>query len=66
MPLPSEDPQLWAIAVRLEDLQAPFGKLLSEMGAEWLRSGHILQLEEKWGIAPSPYLVEMRHRLGGA
>ena len=66
MPLPSEDPQLWAIAVRLEDLQAPFGKLLSEMGAEWLRSGHILQLEEKWGIAPSPYLVEMRRRLGGA
>lgn len=63
MPLPSEDPQLWAIAVRLADLQAPFGKLLSEISTAWLRSGRILDLEKKWGIAPSPYLVEMQRKL---
>lgn len=63
MPLPSEDPQLWAIGVRQADLQAPFGKLLSEMGTGWLRTGRILELERKWGIEPSPYLVEMQRKL---
>lgn len=63
MPLPSEDPQLWAIGVRLGDLTEPFGKLLSQMGTEWLRSGHVLALEKKWGIEPSPYLIEMQRKL---
>lgn len=63
MPLPSEDPQLWAIGVRQADLQAPFGKLLSDMNRAWLRSGHILDLEKKWGIEPSPYLIEMQRKL---
>src|SRR5262249_1069747 len=30
MPLVSEDPQLWAIGVRLGDLDAPFGELLKK------------------------------------
>jgi polar amino acid transport system substrate-binding protein len=63
MPLPSEDPQLWAIGVRQADLTAPFGMLLSQMCTEWLRSGHILALEKKWGIEPSPYLIEMQRKL---
>lgn len=63
MPLASEDPQLWAIAVRQADLQAPFGKLLSEMSAAWLKAGRILELEKKWGIEPSPYLIEMQRKL---
>ena len=63
MPLPSEDPQLWAIGVRQADLHAPFGQLVSGMCTEWLRSGHILALEKKWGIEPSPYLVEMQRKL---
>ena len=58
MPLPSEDPQLWAIGVRLEDLNAPFGKLLQDMSKEWQRTGHLLELEKKWGMKPSPYLEE--------
>jgi polar amino acid transport system substrate-binding protein len=65
MPLPSEDQQPWAIGIRLEDVSAPFGKLLSEISTEWLHSGHILELESKWGVAPSPYLVEMRRKLSG-
>ncbi len=63
MPLVSEDPQLWAIGVRQTDLQAPFGKLLSEIGTGWLKDGRILALEKKWGIAPSPYLIEMQKKL---
>lgn len=63
MPVPSEDPQLWAIAVRQADLRGPFGMLLSEMSAGWLKSGRILELERKWQIEPSPYLVEMQKKL---
>jgi len=63
MPLASEDPQLWAIGVRLEDLDSPFGKLLTEMSKGWLKSGHIIDLEKKWGIKPSPYLQEMKQKL---
>ena len=65
IPLPSEDQQPWAIGVRLEDVSAPFGKLLSEITTDWLRSGHILDLERTWGITPSPYLVEMQRKLSG-
>ena len=63
MPLPSEDPQLWAIGVRQADLTAPFGTLLSQLSTEWLKTGHILALEKKWGIEPSPYLEDMQKKL---
>jgi polar amino acid transport system substrate-binding protein len=63
MPLPSEDPQPWAIGVRLADLHSPFGQLLSQMCTEWLKTGHILALEKKWGIQPSPYLEDMQKKL---
>ena len=65
MPLPSEDPQLWAMAVRLDDLDGPFGKLLSQMSTTWLKGGHIIALEAKWGIKPSPYLQDMKQKLAG-
>lgn len=63
MPLPSEDPQLWAIGVRLDDLDAPFGKLLKDMSVDWHKSGHLVALEKKWGIETSPYLVETQKKL---
>jgi len=66
MPLVSEDPQLWAIGVRLTDLDAPFGKLIKEMSVEWHKSGKLLELEKKWGIKPSPYLIEQNKKLRGS
>ncbi|MBI3506621.1 MAG: transporter substrate-binding domain-containing protein [Proteobacteria bacterium] len=63
MPLVSEDPQLWAIGVRLGDLDAPFGKLLKEMSIAWHKSGRLLELERKWGIKQSPYLIEQNRKL---
>jgi polar amino acid transport system substrate-binding protein len=63
MPLASEDPQLWAIGVRLGDLDAPFGKLLKEMSIDWHKSGRLLELERKWGIKQSPYLIEQNLKL---
>jgi polar amino acid transport system substrate-binding protein len=66
MPLVSEDPQLWAIGVRLEDLDAPFGKILKEMSIDWHKSGRLIALEKKWGIKSSPYLIEMHEKLKGS
>jgi polar amino acid transport system substrate-binding protein len=65
MPLTSEDPQLWAIGVRLEDLDGPFGKLVKEMSVDWHKSGKLLALETKWGIKQSPYLIETNKKLKG-
>ncbi len=66
MPLVSEDPQLWAIGIRLEDMDAPFGKLLKEMSVDWHKSGKLLELETKWGIKQSPYLIETNKKLKSA
>ena len=63
MPLQSEDPQLWAIGVRLDDVASPFGVMLHDMSVDWHKSGRLLELEKKWGIAPSPYLVETHDKL---
>jgi polar amino acid transport system substrate-binding protein len=59
MPLASEDPQLWAMGVRLDDLNAPFGAFLKQLSVDWHKGGKLLELEKKWGIKQSPYLVEM-------
>lgn len=65
MPLESEDPQFWAVAVRLADLDGPFGDLLKEISVEWHQTGKLIELEEEWGIAPSPYLQEKHQELAG-
>jgi len=59
MPLVSEDPAPWGIAVRLEDLNTPFGKLMHDMSVEWHKTGRLLEMEKKWGIKESPFLREM-------
>ncbi|HTZ37878.1 MAG TPA: transporter substrate-binding domain-containing protein [Stellaceae bacterium] len=59
MPLPSEDPQKWAIGVRLDDLNGPFGEFMKKTSEEWHRTGYLVDEEKKWGIKPSPYLAEM-------
>jgi polar amino acid transport system substrate-binding protein len=66
MPLVSEDPQLWAVGIRLEDMDGPFGKLVKDMSVDWHKSGKLLELERKWGIKQSPYLIEMNQKLKSA
>ena len=48
MPFASEDPQLWALGVRLDDLNAPFGQMLKQLSLDWHKSGKLLELEKKW------------------
>jgi polar amino acid transport system substrate-binding protein len=49
----------WAAAVRLDDLNAPFGKLLAETIVDWHRSGMIADLEKKWGIPQTKWVADM-------
>jgi polar amino acid transport system substrate-binding protein len=64
MPLASEDPQKWAIGIRLGDLDGPFGEFMKKTSEEWHRTGYLIDLEKKWGIKPSPYLAEMHAKYG--
>lgn len=63
MPLPTEDPAVWAIGVRLEDLDAPFGLIVKGKAADWHRTGWLLEREAHWGIQRSPFLAEMHEAL---
>ena len=66
MPLPSEDPQLWAMGIRQADMNAPFGEFLKKTSVDWHKSGKLLELEKKWGIKENPYLKEMNAKLKGS
>ena len=65
MPLQREDPQLWAIGIRLEDMDGPFGKLMKDIVDRMAQEGTLVELEKKWGIKPSPFLQEMHNKLKG-
>ena len=62
MPLPTEDPQLWAIGIRQADMNAPFGEFLKKLTVDWHKSGKLLELEKKWGIKENPFLIEMNQK----
>lgn len=66
MPFVSEDPQPWGIAVRLDDLDKPLGNFIKDVSVDWHRSGRLLELEKKWGIQASPFLVDMNKKLKGS
>jgi polar amino acid transport system substrate-binding protein len=66
MPLPSEDPQLWAIGIRQADLNSAFGEFLKKTSVEWHKTGKLLELEKKWGIKENPFLKEMNQKFKGS
>lgn len=41
-------PLPWGLAVRTEDKDAPWGKFMSEISAEWLKSGKLVAWEKQW------------------
>ena len=63
MVLPTEDFSLWAVGVRLDDLDGPFGRFMSGVVYQWLRSGKLLDIEKEWGVNASPYLVQQQNEL---
>ncbi|CUI32510.1 transporter substrate-binding domain-containing protein [Cognatishimia activa] len=61
MPMETENPSVWAIAVPLEDLDAPFGETMREIVADWHKSGFLIARNMANGIANSPFLVEQHN-----
>ncbi len=59
-PLPVEDEVGWNIAVPLAERDGPYGKFINSMLVEWHKSGRLIELEKKWGLAlPSPLIQKL-------
>ncbi len=53
----------WAIGVRTEDKDAPFGQLISAAVTDWHKSGKLLALEQKWLGVNTKWLLEKHEAL---
>ena len=51
-------PVPWGIAVKIEELQGPWGKFMSETVSDWLKSGKLAELEKKWVGGNTAWLTE--------
>ncbi len=60
MPLNSEDDNPWALAVPKAEANCVFGRFMSGMQYYWLQSGKLIELEKKWGIQPTKFLVDKK------
>ena len=60
MPLPTIDDAPWGLAVQLGETN--FHNLMGEMITEWHKSGRILELETKWGVANTPFAQAMHEK----
>jgi polar amino acid transport system substrate-binding protein len=57
MPLPTIDDAPWGVAVKKGE--PAFAALMSGMVAQWHLSGRIIELEEKYGLEPTPFTQKM-------
>lgn len=57
MPLPTIDDAPWGLAVKLGETR--FHDMMSDMIKGWHKSGRILALETKWGVANTPFAKAM-------
>jgi polar amino acid transport system substrate-binding protein len=55
-------PLPWGIAVRLEDKDQPFAKLVSEAISEWHKTGSLVALEKKWLGTNTQWLLDAQKR----
>jgi polar amino acid transport system substrate-binding protein len=59
MPLESINVEPWGLAVKLEELNGPWGQFMANTVKDWHKSGTLIALEKKWKIPPSPFLKKM-------
>ena len=50
----------WALAVPIEERDARFGAFVSDVVEDWLRTGYILELQTKWGLSKTKFLIEQQ------
>ena len=62
MPLQTEDDNPWALAVPIAEKDCMFGHFMSGMTYNWHQSGKLIELEKKWGIQPTQYLMDQNKR----
>ncbi len=48
----------WALAVAKGEGNRDWGRFVSDMVAEWHRTGRILELQDKWGLSRTAYLEQ--------
>ena len=63
MPLASEDDNPWALAVPIAEKECVLGNMMSGLQYNWLQSGALIELEAKWGIQPTQYLIDQKEKL---
>ena len=51
-------PVPWGVAIKIEELQGPWGKFMSETVSDWLKSGKLAELEKKWVGGNTAWLSE--------
>jgi polar amino acid transport system substrate-binding protein len=62
MPMMTEDDNPWALAVPLEELDGIWGNFMSGMIYNWHSSGRLVELEKKWGIQSTQFVIDMNKR----
>ncbi len=62
MPMKTEDDTPWALAVPKEERGGIWGNFMSGMIYNWHRSGRLIELEKKWGIQATSFLVDMNKK----
>jgi polar amino acid transport system substrate-binding protein len=65
MTLPTILEEPWGLAVKLEELDGPWGKFMAQTVEDWHRSGRLIELEKKWKIPPSAFLKTMHEKYKG-
>ncbi|MFN3207418.1 MAG: transporter substrate-binding domain-containing protein [Roseovarius sp.] len=63
MPVDTVFSNPWGAAVPLEEKDGIWGAFLAGMAYSWHKDGTLIELEEKWGVKPSPWLAEMNEKL---
>ena len=62
MPMATEDDNPWALAVPLEELNGIWGNFMSGMIYNWHSSGRLIELEKKWGIQTTQFVLDMNKK----
>jgi polar amino acid transport system substrate-binding protein len=62
MPMMTEDDNPWALAVPLDELNGIWGNFMSGMIYNWHSSGRLIELEKKWGIQTTQFVMDMNKR----
>jgi polar amino acid transport system substrate-binding protein len=51
-------PVPWGLAVKIEELNGPWGKFMSDVLKDWLKSGTLVALEKKWVGSNTKWLLD--------